>query len=812
MILSGFTFNPFAMPARPPCLRVAALLSFLTPVATSALPAPAIPRSSPIVQVADTTTVRSFAIGAQPLLDAIRELERLTSLRIEMDSLVAAGRRSPGIVGVMSASEALRGLLAGSGVTARFVDARSAVLHRESPPGVGDQGRQALAPVRVTARATAASTYTAPLIISATRTPTLLRDVPQSVTVVTRKLIEDQAMRGMADVVRYMPGITMGQGEGNRDQPTIRGNGSTADFFVDGIRDDVQYFRDLYNVERVEALRGSNAMAFGRGGGGGVLNRVTKEAGWEARREVSVLTGTEDDRRASVDLGRGLTNAMAGRVNAMYENSGMFRDGVTIERSGINPTITIAPFDQNTRLMVAVERFDDRRTADRGIPSFNGRPVETDRSTFFGDAERSFADIGVGSATATIVHDARGRWSLRNRTSFTAYDKVYQNVFPGAVTSSGDSVSIAAYNNATDRRNLFNQTDVTTTVNLGGMRHLLLVGAELGQQTTGSHRETGYFDDVTTSARVTIDAPRVERPITFRQSATDADNDTRTRTASLYVQDQASLGAHLQLIAGLRYEHFGIRYHDNRADVSLDRTDGMLSPRLGMIVKPTELLSFYGSYSMSFLPSSGDQFSSLTNVTRGLEPERFTNYEIGAKWDAFDRLAVTAAAYRLDRTNTRAPHPTDPAITLQTGSQRTRGFELGVSGNLTGAWEVAGAFTHQKAFITSTPSSAADGALVPLVPRTAMSLWNRYQLLRPVGVGLGIIRQGAMFAAIDNTVSLPAFTRLDAGAYFTLTSAVRAQVNVENVLDEAYYPTAHSNNNISPGAPRIARASFTIAF
>ena len=122
---------------------------------------------------------------------------------------------------------------------------------------------------------------------SATKTLTPLRDVPQSVTVVSKDLIDDQGMRGMADVTRYVPGVTMGQGEGNRDQPTIRGNGTTADFFVDGMRDDVQYFRDLYNVERVEALKGGNALIFGRGTGGGVINRVTKEAEWTPTRELT---------------------------------------------------------------------------------------------------------------------------------------------------------------------------------------------------------------------------------------------------------------------------------------------------------------------------------------------------------------------------------------------------------------------------------------------------------------------------------------------------------------------------------------------
>lgn len=157
--------------------------------------------------------------------------------------------------------------------------------------------------VRETVDVSAPGHYRVPALTSATRTPTPVRDVPQSISVVARELIADQRMSSMADVVRYMPGVDIAQGEGNRDTPIIRGNASTSDFFVDGIRDDVQYLRDVYNSERVEALKGPNAMIFGRGGGGGVINRVTRQAGWGESREVSLQVGSWDNRRVTVDAG-----------------------------------------------------------------------------------------------------------------------------------------------------------------------------------------------------------------------------------------------------------------------------------------------------------------------------------------------------------------------------------------------------------------------------------------------------------------------------------------------------------------------------
>jgi catecholate siderophore receptor len=653
--------------------------------------------------------------------------------------------------------------------------------------------------------------YAASRTTTATKTATLLRDVPQSMSVVARDLIRDAGMQGMADVVRFVPGVTMGQGEGNRDQPTIRGNSSTADFFVDGVRDDVQYFRDLYNVEQVEALKGPNAMIFGRGGGGGVLNRVTKDAQWIPVRELLVQGGSFDNKRASLDVGGGFSRSVAARLNGMYERSGFFRDGVTLRRSGINPTVTIAP-GARTRVALGYEYFTDHRTADRGIPSFGGRPIGSDVATFFGDPDASYADVRVHAAAATVAHETARGLTIRNRTRVAAYDKIYQNVFPGAVNAAGDEVSISAYNNGTQRQNLFNQTDLTSDVSTGSVRHTLLAGAEVGRQTTDNLRNTGYFNDTDASVSVPVRSPTISTPVAFRQSATDADNRVVNAVASLYAQDQLALSEHWQIIAGVRYERFDVRYHNNRTDSTLRRVDRMISPRAGLLFKPMQPLSFYASHSVSYLPSAGDQFSSLTDVTKALEPERFTNYEVGGKWDVADRVALTTAVYRLDRTNTRAPDPTDPARTLQTGSQRTNGFEIGVTGSLTPAWEIAGGYARQDAFITSTTTAAPTGARAPLVPRHTLSLWNRYQLSRRLGAGIGVIHRADMYAAIDDKVTLPSFIEVDGAVYLTLARGVRLQANVENLFNVRYYSTANGNNNISPGSPRAVRVTIGSGF
>jgi catecholate siderophore receptor len=652
--------------------------------------------------------------------------------------------------------------------------------------------------------------YQVPEVSSGTRTLTPLRDIPQAVTVVSWEQMQDQLMMSIGDVVRYIPGITAVQGENNRDQVVIRGNNSSADFFVNGVRDDVQYYRDLYNLDRVEALKGPNALMFGRGGGGGVLNRVTKEPLFTPLREVTLTGGSFGARRISTDLDQPLNGKMALRFNGMYENSDSFRDSVSLKRFGLNPTLTIAPSSRTT-IVLGYERFRDDRVADRGIPSFQGRPVDVPVSTYYGDPSQSHVGARVNLGTVAIKHQW-GSVTLQNRLMIGDYDRGYQNFVPGAVNAGGTQVALSAYNNATQRRNIFNQSDLTYMRSTGKIHHTLAAGVEVGHQSTGNFRNTGYFNNTDTSIQIPYASPLISAPITFRQSATDADNHVTTDVAAAYVQDQIDLSRRLQLIAGLRFDRFDLRFHNNRTGDDLQRIDNLRSPRGGIVFKPIAPVSVYGSYTISWLPSSGDQFSSLTTITQQVKPEKFTNYEAGLKWETGRRLLLTMAAFRLDRTNTRSTDPNDPTRIVQTGSQRTNGYEFGVNGSITRQWKLVGGYAWQDAFITSDTTAARAGAQVAQTPHHTFSLWNRYQIRRRVSAGLGLVHRADMFAAVDNTVTLPAYTRLDAAIFISLTERTRLQLNAENLAGARYYLNADSNTNISPGAPRSLRVALNTRF
>jgi catecholate siderophore receptor len=707
-----------------------------------------------------------------------------------------------------------------------------AVLTALSGPALSanDPKDNTLQTIEVTAR----RYYEVPVSASL-KTNTLLRDVPQSISVVTRQSIDDLAMQNIGDVVEYVPGVSMAQGEGNRETPVIRGSSSTGDFFLDGMRDDVQYYRDLYNIQQVEVLKGPNGMLFGRGGVGGLINRVSRQPDGQSLRNLTLQGGSYDDKRVALDLGQGLNDTFAWRLNAMYENADSYRDDVTLERYGVNPTVR---FDtgEATVVTLGVEYFHDERIADRGVSSYLGKPLDIGRSTFIGDPFRSPTDTTVRMANALIEHRFSDTMVLRNRTRYGDYDKFYQNVFAGAVNTvdvdgnaPGTLVGISAYNNATERENFFNQTDLNFSLQTGSISHKFLTGLELGRQETANFRETGYFDSVaidTTSINVPISNPRTSLPITWRQSATDADNESTADIVGLYVQDEISLSPSWQVIAGVRYDHFKVDLENHRDGSTPSSTDDLLSPRLGLVYKPLNSVSLYASYSLTYQPRAGDQLGSLSITNESLDPEEFENYEIGAKWDPLASLSLTAALFRLERSNVAIADPLagtpggPPAGTLLlVDGQRNEGVELSATGSITEKWSVIGAFAYQDAEIVSDQSATVlEGARLAAVPETTFSLWNRYDFNPMWGVGLGLVYRDEIFAATENlalpetNVTLPSFTRVDAAVFLTLNQHLRAQVNVQNLLDEDYYEFAHSNTNITPASPRAFLVNLTASF
>jgi catecholate siderophore receptor len=357
-------------------------------------------------------------------------------------------------------------------------------------------------------------------------------------------------------------------------------------------------------------------------------------------------------------------------------------------------------------------------------------------------------------------------------------------------------------------------------VNAGGIRHKLATGLEFGRQRTDNFRNTGFFTGVGANATafpVAVANPVFNGPITFRQNATDANNQGTATVASVYLQDQLEFSRQWQAIAGVRYDRFNVDFTDKRDNSKFDITDNKVSPRVGLVYKPLEAVSIYGSYSLAFVPRAGDQLASLTATTSAFEPEKFKNLEVGAKWDIRPNLSATAAVYRLDRKNVVVADPADPAnpprSILVPDGQRTKGVELSLAGNVTPQWSVMGGYAYQDARLTAAPSRAIPaGTTVPQVPTHSLSLWNRYDLSPALGAGLGVVYRDAIYASTLNAVTLPSFTRVDAALYYAISKQYKVQLNVENLFDKRYYASANSDSNITPGSPRALKVSLNAQF
>ena len=654
--------------------------------------------------------------------------------------------------------------------------------------------------------------------LTATKTNTPLIDVPQSISVVTRVQLDEQAFADIGDILRYIPGASIGQGEGYRDQFTIRGQNTTADFFIDGLRDDVQYFRPLYNLERVEILRGANAMIFGHGGGGGVFNRVQKTP--TASDEFVGLISSVDTFGAVMvagDANIAIDDTSAFRVNAFYEHLNNHRDEFEGDRFAINPTYS-TELGLNTKLLLSYEYVQDDRVVDRGVPALkDNTPLRGFDNTFFGDPDANLTDLRTHIVKARIDHEFSDTLVFNTTAQYADFDKLYQNIYPAGFVGATDQVTLDGYVDATDRQNFIIQSNLVAEFETGSLSHTLLLGAEYGTQDTENSRIDIRFD-ASNDDQITID---FTDPLNIPSFNFD-DPSSRDRTSdvnflSFYLQDQVDIGDHIKVVGGLRYDRFEIDVFDRVADRNggqavLTRTGEEVSPRIGVIYKPAEDISFYANYSISFLPRSGDQFLTLSPTTENLAPEQFDNYEVGLKVDLTGELSLTAAVFRLDREGGITVDPTDPERDIVIGS-RTDGFGVQLVGEVVDGWRINAGYSYLDASERGrVVQDALANRVLSQVPENMFSLWNRVDVTEKLGFGLGVTYQDTQFANISNTTELPDFVRVDAALFYNVRENTRLQLNVENLFDTNYFPAAHNNDNITTGEPFNVRLTLNTRF
>ena len=524
--------------------------------------------------------------------------------------------------------------------------------------------------------------------VNALKTPTPILDVPQSLSLMSAADIRARGFNSIGEVIAYMPGVTTSQGEGHRDAVVFRGVRSTADFYIDGVRDDVQYYRPLYNLEQVEVLRGPNALLFGRGGTGGVLNRVTKKAVIdEAFTQAQISIDSLGEVGGQIDHNASLSNSMALRVNVMVEQLDNHRDFYDGDRIGFNPTLHFEMGE--SQLDLSYEYIDHQRFIDRGVPTgADGRPVEALEDVVFGDPAVNTTELDAHLWRAALQHNFSETLKLNVSAFYGDYDKLYQNFYAASgydEENTPDEVTLDGYVDTTERQNTIFTANIVRG-NLGGLEHTLLrasnrfllqvikiVTTPFGIRPKMTRRHSPLSRNLGIRGGVGQNALGA---LATNDFGVDVNDDTRVEidVTSVYVQDEIELSNEFRAVAGLRYDSFDIDVFNVVADDARSRKDSELSPRFGLVYKPEENISIYASYSESFLPRSGEQFANINGNNDKLAPNTFSNREVGLKYDFDSGLSFTAAMFEIEQ---RSPQvaDNDPA-TLDVIESEIDGFEL----------------------------------------------------------------------------------------------------------------------------------------
>ena len=656
------------------------------------------------------------------------------------------------------------------------------------------------------------------------KVPTSLRDIPQSTAVVDHALMQSQGAASFQDALRNVPGITIGGAEGGQigNNVNLRGFTARTDIYLDGFRDRGQYYRDTFDLESIDVLYGPSSMLFGRGSTGGVVNQVSKQARLKPSAEVSGTIGTGDRYRSTVDANRPLSDTAALRINAFGQDVGSTRDVMKNKDYGIAPTVRFGiGTPTEITLSALIQHNDDM--PDYGILPLNGHPAPVPPNTFYGlTSDRTIQDVQIG--TARIEHKFSPALTLTNQTRLAHYATDARETSPGSILtgptagspalSSGNYTSLplsqlyvklASHDRVINDHSVYNDTNVRYRVATGGLRHDLIAGAEIGRDTyTNQSYARGNLPIVPL-----LSPPYLTNPPGVTTTAGNLANASANSFAA-YANDTVSVGEHWKVVGGLRWDRFQAEIANTVSTPAFAaQTNYFTSMRGGLIYQPTEAQSYYASYGTSFDPSL--ETLTLTNNTQNLAPEQTHSYEIGGKWNVFgDRLSVTSALFRQQKTNARTQLP-DGTYALA-GNVRIDGLQAGASGKLTDKWKVFAGYTYMDARIVAA-QDGTQGNVPANTPRHTATLWSTYEPAPHWEAGGGATYMSARYAANNNLVQVGGYIRWDAMVAYH-QPRYDLQLNLWNLTDKRYYDALipSDGGRAVPGIGRTLLASATYRF
>lgn len=754
-----------------------------------------------------------------------------------MSSTITTGRsKRPRASGSAAPLLPLGALAAGFGLALLPMSGAVRAQAAATPTQV-DKAAEATLPavkVQATAEATGKAAYQA-VTTTVGKGRQELRDIPQSVTVITEKLIDDKNLDTLKAALHSVPGIAFEAGEGGAigDLVRLRGFSTRGDIYLDGLRDIAQYNRDTFNQDRIEVLRGSASMLYGRGSTGGIINQVSKQPLLINQNEVAFTAGTDRYYRLTGDFNLVTGQDAALRVNVMKTDADSFRNGPSTNRRGIAPTFQwgIGTSDEFSVGAYHLE-YDD--VPDFGFRWLDGRPVgaaadrwygtksdyQDDSATqFFLSHLHRFAGGGQLKTTVRDGHYKRDLWSTT--AGFAAVPAPSSGLatacsYPAGtvttpITSISDSSLICrgSQTRAAKDRHRFVQTDYSGKFEWLGLKHDLLAGAEYAneQTTTYSYSSTP-----------------AKSPITWADDGGTASlNDTRVRarnthfesdTTGLYVQDTLSLTPHWKLIAGLRHDRFSGDYE--RVAGPLSRTDTVWSRRFGVLYQPTDIVSWYASYGTSF-NASGDLYQ-FDPTSANTAPEKSRNMEVGAKWDLADGdLSLRAALFRTEKYNERNTDIDQASNAfLLSGKRHTDGVEFEAVGRVTPVFEVFGGIAWMKGRIDAAGSSAASQASVGktpgLLPKVTANVWATFRVTPNWRVGAGADGMSSRKPALAETGSnrAPGYAKVDALVEY-VSGPYTVRLNLKNLFDKVYADGLYRGFTV-PGETRAAQLTVVATF
>ncbi len=749
--------------------------------------------------------VRRFSIDAGSLEETLDAFARVTGISVTFADEGLKKLPSKGVTGIYAPEQALKILLADTGAGYRFSSADSVTIQ--------------LASVATSVEVSADM----PQVVASAKYTELLRDTPQTITVLSEKTLQEQGVTTLRDALRNVSGISLAAGEGGAqgDNLTIRGFTARNDIFLDGMRDFGSYYRDPFDYQSVDVLQGPTSASFGRGSTGGIVNQESKSPQIGHFISGTLQFGSDATKRITADIDEQLGQTAAFRLNLMGHDAGVAdRDIAHTRRFGVAPSLAFG-LGTTTRLTLSYLHLQSDDNPDYGIPwLFNG-PAPVDRSNYYGFEHGNYLRTDVDVASARLDHDFNSSVSLRNQVRYGHYGRAAQITeakIAGTVTPATPLEDIDVTRNQIAVESLEtlldDQLDLTLRFKTGPVEHTLVTGVEGGRETSSPTRFA--WSGVPGTSLLNPDESQA-----FAGTSLPSSNvDTLAISFGAYAVDTVKLNRQWNLVGGIRWDRFDTSYNQSIAPIqSFTRVDQQPSYRAAVVYKPKAFGSIYFEYGTSFNPSA--ETLSLSAANANLPPEKNRTFEAGTKWDfPSRRLSVEAAVFRTTKLNAREPDPDNPLLNVLSGEQRVNGVQLSVTGRISDKWQVLSSYAYLDGkLISSQFFPTAVGAQLANVPNNTFNLWTTYALPWKFTAGGGSQfvdwRTASTTAPLDPTTGLvkkvPSYWVFNAMASHPLGERLDLQVNFYNLANRYYIDQVHPAH-IVPGAGFTALVGLNFKF